>query len=130
MFRYILPGCTLAIPYARVYLRRGLLKIVDTYDRVTAGAFVDEISQIIVGTTRFVSHCLMCALIARVAAAKALTLCNVDPVNGKTKSTLVASHPKIVAEVTLALKPFALPFRIHPLLLTLVSSCQRIGRAA
>ena len=65
---------------------------------------MDDISQMVVGTVICVAHFLDSAVLAYVAVARAVKLCIVDPASGKTKSTLVASHPRIMAEVTLALK--------------------------
>ena len=65
---------------------------------------VDDVSQRVVDTLGLVVHFLVCVALAFVAAARAFKLCITDPVTGNTKSILVASHPKMVPEVTFAFK--------------------------
>ena len=83
-------------------------KVIDLHGMFSTVVYVDDISQLVVGAVRFVARFLACAVVSSVAAARALKLYIVDPGNGETKSTFVASHFAIVAEVVLALKAFGM----------------------
>ena len=91
--RSVLLGCTLAIPDTRVYLGQELPEVIDTYEMVTTGVFVDDSSQMMAGTARFVARHLACVALAFAPAARALELSLVDPLIGRAKSMLAAAHP-------------------------------------
>ena len=60
--------------------------VIDLYDMVLTGVYVDDISQMVVGAVRFVSHLLACADAAFVRIAQSLKLVIVDPGIVKTKT--------------------------------------------
>ena len=114
VYRSILAGCSLAIPFTRVYLRNELEPLIERYDMVTTTVYVDDISQMIIGSIRFVAHFLACVALSFAQIAQRLKLQLVDPDTGECKSTIVASHPAIVAEVGFALRTLGLKLSHAP----------------
>ena len=68
----------------------------------------------IIGSIRFVAHFLACVALSFAQIAQRLKLKLVDPDSGECKSTIIASHPAIVAEVGFALRSIGLKLSQAP----------------